>query len=246
MRAASKTLVGVRGERRQVSFARDAMFLGSNLRDQLNRTQTVAGLTFRYELTPLTSVVVDASRSADRFEFSDLRDADSTQVTLGLRFDPYALIKGSGQVGFRRYTPLAGDVPGYRGVTAAVNLSYVAITDTKLGLQVTRDVQYSHDVDQPYYLLTGLTGSIGQQILGPVDLEARLGFQRLSYRDRVGSIVAAPDRRDKVQILGIGIGYRIGRDLRIAFNVESTGRESVVARREYQGLRYGTSMTYGL
>ena len=51
-------------------------------------------------------------------------------------------------------------------------------------------------LQQPYYLRTGITASIGQQIYGPLDVQGRVGGQRLAYRERAGS-VAVPDRQDK-------------------------------------------------
>ena len=43
-----------------------------------------------------------------------------------------------------------------------------------------------------------------------------------------------------------GIGYRLGTDLRLGFNVDKARRSSDVAFRPYEGLKYGISLTYGL
>ena len=110
---------------------------------------------------------------------------------------------------------------------------------------MTRDVQYSYDVNQPYYLLTGATGSISQRIYGPVDAVGRIGADRLEYRDRAGAAVAAADRVDHINSYGGGIGYHMGRDLRIGFNVDRQQRTSVIDSRQYTGLKYGFAVTYG-
>ena len=133
-----------------------------------------------------------------------------------------------------------------QGSTAAVDLSYVALGSSKLGLIVTRDVQYSYDINQPYYVQTGIAGSIAQQIFGPVDVVGRVGAQRLDYRNRVGAVVAVLERADHVHTYGGGIGYHIGRDIRIGFNIDHYGRTSPITFRQYNGLTYGTSVTYGL
>jgi hypothetical protein len=244
VRALASTLIGARAERREVSFASSAVFAGESLRDQLNRTSTAAAVTLRHELTPLTSVTMDVARVQDRFDFQPLRDSDSTQVSLGLKFDPFALVQGSWQVGFRQFTPRAGDVPDYRGITASANLGYVALGSTKLGLQLRRDVEYSFDLGQPYYLLTSLQASVAQQIYGPLDVETRFGVQRLAYRDRAGAQVEASERVDRGRLWGVGAGYRLGEDLRVGVNADWSRRRSQVAGRQYHALKVGTAVTY--
>jgi hypothetical protein len=120
----------------------------------------------------------------------------------------------------------------------------VALESTRFGFQAMRDVEYSYDETQPYYLQSGFTASVAQQIYGPVDVETRLGNQRLSYRVR-GDLGSTGDRIDRVRTYGGGVGYRIGRDLRIGFNVDQHERTSDLADRAYDGLRYGAVLTYG-
>ena len=43
----------------------------------------------------------------------------------------------------------------YSGLVMSASLSYVALGSTKLGLSTSRDVQYSFEELQPYYLQTG-------------------------------------------------------------------------------------------
>jgi hypothetical protein len=115
-----------------------------------------------------------------------------------------------------------------------------------LGLQIGREVQYSFDVNQPYYLQTGINGSIAQQIYGPLDVVARAGIQHLSYRDRAGATVAVADRADDVRTLGVGFGYHVGSELRIGFNVDRSRRDTDLVGHRYEGYRAGMSVTYGL
>lgn len=244
VRALSRTLFGARAEVRQFDFDENAVFLGANLRDELSRTLTTASVTVRHELTSLTSFTFDVGRQQERFDFSPLRDTDSTQVNVGLRFDAFALVNGFAQVGFRDYAPLSSDLPRYTGSVASVNLSYVALGATRLGVVIGRDIQHSFDFNQPYYLQTGITASIGQQIYGPLDVQGHVGHQRLAYRDRAGSI-AVVDREDKVRSYGAGIGYRLGRDLRLGFNVDQQERESLIDDRRYDGLKYGMAVSFG-
>jgi Putative beta-barrel porin 2 len=246
IRALSKTFFGLQGSHRRVSYDKAAVFLNSNLQFELNRTMTSGGVAVRHQLTPLTSLTFDVGREQDRFEFSPLRDSNSTQISGGVKFDPFALIKGNATFGYRNFEALSPGLPGYQGSTAAVDLSYVALGSSKLGLIIVRDVQYSYDINQPYYVQTGIAGSIAQQIFGPVDVVGRVGVQRLDYRNRVGVVVAALERADHVHTYGGGIGYHLGRDIRIGFNIDHASRASVVTSRDFSGLTYGTSVTYGL
>jgi len=245
LRVGSKTHLGARFDQRVTEFDQDATYQGTSLQDELNRTVTAFGVTGRHQLTPLTSITFDVSRQQDRFEFSPDRDTDSTLVVAGLKFDPAALLKGAATFGYRDFQPLSPAVPSFQGATAAVDLAYVPFDSTRLTLTVTRDVQYSYDVNQPYYLLTGATGSISQRIYGPVDAVGRIGADRLEYRDRAGAAVAAADRVDHINSYGGGIGYHMGRDLRIGFNVDRQQRTSVIDSRQYTGLKYGFAVTYG-
>jgi hypothetical protein len=245
LRVASKTYVGVRGDRRTVDYDQNATFDGTNLHDELNHKSTTGAVTVRYEATPLTSITFDASTEQDRFDLSPDRDSDSTEFHAGFRFDPAALIKGTATFGYRDFRPISGAVPGYKGSTVAVDISYVPEGGTRLTLTVARDVQYSYDVNQPYYLQTGATGSISQQIFGPVDVVGRIGGQRLDYRDRAGAVVPEPGRTDRIMSYGGGVGYHMGQDLRVGFNVDWQQRTSVVDSKQYNNLRYGIAVTYG-
>jgi hypothetical protein len=243
-RGLSKTFFGVRASRVSENFANDAVFLTVNLNTELNRVSTTIGGFVRHQLTPLTSIAANATRTQDRFEFSSLRDANSTGVSADIVFDPFALIKGSVSIGYRDFEPQAPGVPSYQGATAAVNLSYTLLGTTKFGFGAMRDVQYSYDVNQPYYVQTGFVGSISQQIFGPVDVVGRGGTQTLAYRDRAGADVLVLNRVDHVHSYGAGIGYRMGKELRLGFNVDETKRLSDVVQRQYKNLTFGTSVTY--
>ena len=245
IRVLSKTYVGVKATRQKTDFATDAVFLGTNLRNELNRTVTTESVTVRHQLTPLTSVNLDLGREQDRFEFSPLRDSDSTKVSLGVKFDPFALLKGGAALGYRDFTPLVAGVPSFRGLVADVDLSYVALGSTKLSVQGSRDVQYSFDVNQPYYVMTGFSASLAQQIFGPVDAVGRIGAQRLDYRNRAGALIVVANRTDYVHAYGGGLGYHLGPDIRVGFNVDHVRRTSAAINRTYSGLRYGMAVTYG-
>ena len=245
VRALSRTYFGGRVERRDTNFG-NASFLEEFLQKRLDRTRTTVAATARHELTPMTSVVTEVSAFHDRFDVSPDRDADSLEARGGVRFDPAALIKGSVQLGYRRFSPASPDVPDYRGLTAAASLSYVALAATRVTLDVVRDVEYSFETIQPYYVMSGILASITQRIHGPFDVQGRGGVRALAYRNRLNLPSELPDRRDRVTAAGGGVGYRLGRDIHIEFDIEQQRRTSIIDLRNYAGLRYGMSVTYGL
>ena len=244
IRTFSKTRFGARAWRRRTEFDGAAVFRGSNLAEQLNRRNIGAAFVMRHDLTPLTTVSLEVGGERDRFVSSPFRDADSTRVTGTVTLQPLALISGDASVGYRRFTPLADDIPPYTGATAAVNLSYSLFGTTRLGVGVNRDVQPSFEIVQPYYLETGATGSIQQQVYRGFDLLARSSFAQLAYRDRIGTAVLTTNRIDRVRSFGLGAGYRIGVDKRFGFTVDYQERTSGDDGRQYNGLRYGMSITY--
>lgn len=241
----SKSAVVVKADRYQVSFDPGTTFEQINLRDELNRVTTGETVSLEYQLTPLTTIAANYSISQDRFQFDALRNASSSTVGASVRFDPAALIKGTATVGYHDYRPDDPGTPGYKGMTALAQLSYVFVGSTKLTMNGNRTVQYSYDINQPYYIQTGGSVAIAQQLFGPLDVTAVGGWQQLAYQNRVGAVPVEADRIDRVKSIGGGLGYHLSRDLRIGFTVVQDHRDSIVAAHQYTGLRYGFSVTYG-
>lgn len=244
IRAFFRTYVGVKTQSRKTEFDQNAVFLGTSLAEVLNRTTTARAVTIRHQLTPLTGFSLDVGHDQERFEFSSLRDSNSTRIAGGVTLDPQALLSGSATFGYRQFTPLSAAVPAFKGGIAALSLSYTAWGTTKLGVQVNRDLQYSFEIEQPYYLQTELTAFAQRHVAGPVDLVARVGTQRLAYRDLIGAVVEVSNRTDHLWTYGGGLGYRLGRDTRVEFNVDRQRRSSEIDAREYNNLRCGFAVKY--
>ena len=198
----------------------------------------------RHALTPLTTVSLEIGREGDRFVFSPFRDSDSTRIVGTATLQPLALINGTAAVGYRRFTPLAPDVAPYRGMTALVRLSYSVLGTTRFGVDVARDVQPSFEIEQPFYLETGIGLTVQQQVFGPFDALARIGTRRLAYRDRAIVATDVTTRTDRVREFGVGGGYRLGTDKRIGLTVDRQSRTSGIDAHEFSGIRVGASLTY--
>jgi len=244
VRALSRTYLGGRVWRRRVEFDRDAVFRQASLADELNRTNTGGALTARHVVTSLTTAGLEIGREHERYAFSPLRDSDSTRIIGTLSLQPLALIHGNAAIGYRHYSPVTPDLPDYHGATVAVDLSYNLSGTTRFGAQATRDVKPSFEIAQPYYVETGVGGSIQQQVYGPFDVLGRVTTGRLAYRDRMGIASATNNRADRVHAFSIGAGYRLGLDKRLGLTIERQSRASNVYRYGYSGLRVGFSLTY--
>ena len=204
-------------------------------------------MTVRHQLTPLTALTLDVGRAQDRFEFSPLRDSDSTSASSASSSIAFALIKGSASIGYRDFQPLSLEPAGLQGHDRERRPLVCRVRhDAARACRRSRDVQYSFDINEPYYLLTGVSVSLARRVVRPVDVVGRVGVQKLAYRDRIGAASPPRDRIDYVRSFGGGVGYHMGNDIRIGFNVDRQHRTSPVANREYHGLRFGTSVTYGL
>ncbi len=68
----------------------------------------------------------------------------------GLEFKPLALISGSAFLGFRSFSPIEDQLPGFNGLTAAVDLHYIARDRLRLNAAVDLDVDYSFEPLLPY------------------------------------------------------------------------------------------------
>jgi hypothetical protein len=247
----SKTYIGVTGSRQQTRFAADSVFLDPatgvdvNLETALDRVDWTYGVTLRHQLTPLTSLTVSATRSLAQFDFAPERNTSATGANASLSFAPAALMTGSLNVGFTDFKPDDPALPGYTGFVGSVDLTYVLLGSTRFAATGGRSVQYSYDINQPYYVQSKIGGSIAQQLFGPFDVQVRGDIAFLAYRNRAGVAVEVADRTDRVTTVGVGLGFHMGRDLRLAFNVDQNNRDTQVLEHAYEKFLIGTSLTYG-
>lgn len=236
---------GLSARRTAVAYGADAEFLGTSLREALDGKNDVLTGRVRYKLTPLTTSVLEVDAERRRFDFSPVKNADSVRVLAGLDLDAAALIDGSVRVGYRKLDMLSQTAPNYRGLVASVGLGYTLLGITRFSVQLQRDIQYSFEFAQPYYVLLGGDLTVTQRVGGPFDVQGRLGADRLDYRQLAAGTIAAPGRTDTVRIYGAGLGYHLSQGARVGVNVDWQRRQSLSAGREYHGLRLGTSFTIG-
>jgi hypothetical protein len=248
----ASTALDVKVTSAKTAYDPTATFQLVNLADQLNVTSTAVDINLIRKLTPLTTLRVGLNRSQDRYPMNPLRDADRTDATAALRFDPVALLKGDFSVAYTRYSPHSDTIPAYQGLTMSAGLSYTLYDVTQFVLRADRSLQNSYDITQPYYLQTGFNLQVSQQVQTHIDVVGRGGLEHLNYRDltdpaalaaSAGGLVV-PNRTDTITTYGVGIGYHLGSATRLGLNYDRTRRSSPIELRGYERANIGASITY--
>jgi hypothetical protein len=162
----------------------------------------------------------------------------------GLEFKPFALISGEVHVGVRQFDAQDEGVPDFTGVVANVDVAYTIVDTIRLTVRTTRDVDYSFELLNPYYVSTGGDLELVRVLGLTWDVVLRGGRTALNYRARdLGAPVEG--RRDVTDTIGAGIGRYFGENIRVGFDVNHMRRRSMQPGRSFSGFRTGGSITYG-
>lgn len=214
--------------------------------ETLDRRIENYGAQLRYKATALTTLTLLGDRVRERYTEAVDRDNDGFRILPGVEFDPAALIKGKAQVGYRSLNTRTPGMPDFSGLVANLELSYVLLGATRFTVGASRDIHFSYSITEPFYIQPGFTLAVTQQVAGPWDVQARGGWYKLDYQraETGGGEAATPDRVDRYETYGGGIGYRVGRDIRVGLNLDYVRRESVLPGQSYDGLRGGVAATY--
>lgn len=248
LRLTPKASLELHGRWSAVDWDADDSLLGGSLEETLNRNTAGFGAVVRYRLSVLTTLELFGERFEERFPLSPERDGDNVRIMLGIRFEPRALISGYARVGVRHLNPIDETVlPEFKGLASDIGLSYTVLGSTTIGVTQTRDILYSFELTQPYYVDTGLGLRIRRALGRAFDVEGTLSRHALAYKDLVGEPrPVSPGRVDIIWNYGGSLGYRLGRSGRIGFGATYWKRRSAArASREYDGLRVGTTASYG-
>jgi hypothetical protein len=250
LRLSAKATVELAGRQSIVRFDGDAFFSGSYLEKVLNRDSRGVSATLRYRRTPLTTIVVRTERLQERFASSPLRDADTLRIEPGVEFRPPALIAGSGYLGVRRLTPVHDELPGFKGMVGSGRLRFRLPGATSVEFAGDRDLSYSYEPLQPYYIADGYGVTVRRQIVRRFDASVSAQHQLYSYRDLRGSQLTSASsgrqRQDTTQVYSVSVGYTLNRESRVGIGLSKVSRNSNAASfAVYDGIRFGTTVTYG-
>jgi hypothetical protein len=230
-----------------VRFAEGVVFEGVPLSQTLNSGVTTVTGGVEFYLTPLTTFSMSAAREQQRFEETPERDSNTFRIMPTIRMQAPAIIEGSLAVGYRSFKPLSSELPEYNGLVVQGSLSHTFVERTRVDLILSRDVQYSFELNEPYYLTTGFRVVVNQQLREDLDVRVTGGRDRLEYRQEEAVPDALPDvqRTDLADLIDFGVGYRLRPTFRLGFDVEYARRASDRTGRDYSRMRFFGSMTYG-
>ena len=158
----------------------------------------------------------------------------------------------SGIAGSRRSTPHV--LPDFRGLVAQLGLSYTLLGATTFGVSYNRDLTYSYDELQPFFVDDSVGASVRRALGRRFDALVSADRHAYEYKDMLESKTAtvgdtprvdAP-RVDTTWNYSASLGYRVGREGRVAVGVSYWHRDSTTRIfRAYDNLRVGTTMTFG-
>ena len=236
----------------ETRFDADQQFDGVSLQRTLNQETRKVSVAGRHQLTPLTTLVVRFERLDDEFEYSPERDSESFRVMPGVEFKPRALISGKAFVGYRQFTPsMAGVLPDFSGLVAQLGLSYTLLGATTIGVNYARDLTYSYEEAQPFFVNNSVGASVRRALGRRFDVLVGADRHTYTYKDlhrqQTGALLplVATPRIDTTWNYSGSVGYRIGEG-RIGFGAGYWTRDSnTKSFRDYDNLRFGTTVTYG-
>ncbi len=243
-----KFSVEVAGRRFDTSYDADAQFDGTSLQQTLNRMTTGVQATARHKATVLTTLAMRYENLQDRFEYSPERDSRSYRVMPGVEFKPRALISGSAYVGYRKFTPAMRTIlPEFSGLVAQLGLSYTLIGSTTVGVTYRRDLTYSYEADQPFFIDGSVGASMRHALGARFDVLVSADRHKYEYDDLLTAAPVVPVQRiDTTWNYAASIGYRLSDNGRIGFGGSYWMRESTTRQfMDYDNLRIGTTATYG-
>jgi hypothetical protein len=251
-RFSPKVGIELQARRSESEYDPQETYLNVNLEQVLNRrSETIAG-QIKYAVTPLTTVVFKGDTTQDRFYYARERDADTVRVLPGVEFNAHALISGSAYLGVRHFTTKSPALDDFNGVVGSATLSYTLLGRTVFIFSAERDVTYSYERFQPYFLVNSYGLTIRHRLAGNFDFQVGANRYQYKYRNLVDPTLNTPatlpesQRIDLTNSYSGSIGYYLGPDVRLGFGTTYWTRDSNYAGyRDYDAWRTGLSLTYG-
>jgi hypothetical protein len=223
-------------------------FRGIALDEALNRSGRAADAGVRYAITALTTLAVTAGFEEETFDRSHLRDLKRYTIGPTLEFSPEAIIRGRVITAFELFEPEDPTLARRTGMAYQAILNWSLYGRTAFDLGAGRNISYSYQDTEPYYLLTNVRLDVTQPIGGRFELYGGLNLDHMAYRWRRGVPVAEgeSDRVDTLRGGSGGIGVQLGRGFHFRVGVEKMRRRSVEdPRQNFDRTRILSAVTVG-
>ncbi len=231
--------------RDKTGYGKDEFYQGVALAEQLDHTSHAVAGGAKFAITPLTTITVAAEVEQDRFTGSPLRNTDSLRVGPSIDFGTGAVITGRAAIGYRAFKPQNAELSQYQGIVGFAGVGFTVFNVTKFDISASRDLNYSYDADEPYYLDSGARVTVSQRVVGPLDLIVLGGRQRLRYQSVGGALLTG--RTETVTTAGGGLGIRVGDQMRFTLTFDNAHRRTTGSgAREYDRHRVLGSVEYTL
>lgn len=228
------------GRATKTGWDADAVYQGSILKQNLNRSTTAVGGAFAYAITPLTSVGAGVDYYKDEFRYAPSRDGETMIARAQVGFARPALIFGTAAVGIEKFTSKDSGAAAHNGLSVLTNIGYGSPDGTLIKFNMTRGTQYSVDQTLGYYVLTGTGVSAARRLGSRIDMA--VFWNRFGMDYRPSGLEAALARVDIVNEIGGAAAYRVGRLSRFGFTVEKASKTGPWG---YKAVRVVGFMTYG-
>ena len=205
-------------------------FRGVALDDALNHSGRGGDAGMRYALTPLTTLAVTTGYEEETFDQAHIRDLKRYTVGPSLEFSPEAAIRGRVVTNFEVFKPKDPTLAERKGLAYQVLVDWLLYERTSFDLGAGRNISYSYQETEPYYLLTNLRLQVSQPIGLGLELYGGGDWEHMAYKWHQDGQPAAgeSDRVDTLWAVNGGFGVRMGSNLHIRVGAEHTRRQSVV------------------
>jgi hypothetical protein len=218
------------------------------LDDALNRSGRGADAGVRYAVTALTTLSVTAGYEEQTFKESHLRDLKRYSVGPTLEFNPEAAIRGRVVTAFELFEPSDPTLEKRMGAAYQALLNWSLYGRTTFDLAAGRNITYSYQDTEPYYLLTNVRLVVTQPLPGWFEFYGGYDWEHMAYewsRNAIATL-GKSDRVDRLTGVSGGFGMRVGRTLHVKVGVEKTQRRSIEdALQNFRRTRILSTVTVG-
>lgn len=212
----------------------DALQSGVNIGESMTREGDDYSAGLRTDITPLLALTMFGGYREDKFRFLPIRNTESYYGTAQLRFAPEGVLNGTASFSYRDMTPVDPEVRPFRGMLGSVVLGYSLLEVGRFNLGLARNLEYSFDTAEAYYLENTASLSYTHRIVGAIDVQAKAARSYFDY----GARNDVPAHKDTLDTAAGSLGYNLRNRTRVALNYEYSRRRSPeLAVRNYQRRR---------